>query len=393
MHRYLGKTPPTPEKQWSGRVQTVVLLAVVGVITLVFLYMTRQFLMSLLLAAVFAGMVTPVFHWLTAKFGGRRRLASVTTIVFLLGLIVAPLVVFLGIVAEQAVQMSELLAPWIRDQLRTPEALSNLLARIPFADRLLPDAAGLSARLSESVASAGTVAVGWLAAATRGTLGFVLQLFVLLYAMYFFLLDGAGLLKKILHYLPLSSDKEQRLVERFVSVTKATLKGSLVIGVVQGALGGIGFAIAGVPGAAFWGTTMAILSVVPGIGAPLIWIPAVAYLAMAGQGVAAVALGIWCGGAVGTVDNFLRPKLVGRDTKIPDLMVLISTLGGLVMFGPIGFIVGPIVAALFITVWELYGESFGDLLPGSPSTSGLGPERSPSEAATDSRVEGEDSST
>ena len=161
-------------------------------------------------------------------------------------------------------------------------------------------------------------------------------------------------------------EDETRMIGRFMSVSRATIKGTLIIGGIQGALGGIAFAVAGIKGAAVWGTIMAMLSAIPGLGHALVWIPVVIYLAATGQWSACIGLLVWCAGVVGSVDNFLRPWLVGKDTELPDVIILVSTLGGLVLFGPLGFIVGPIVAALFVTVWDLYGAAFADLLPPVP---------------------------
>ena len=147
------------------------------------------------------------------------------------------------------------------------------------------------------------------------------------------------------------------------SVTRATVRGTLAIGIVQGTLAGAGFWFAGIDGAAFWGTLMAVLSIVPGIGSALVWVPGVIYLFITGKTLNATLLLIWCTIAVGTIDNVLRPILVGKDAKMPDLLILIGTLGGLYFFGAIGLIVGPIVCGLFLTVWEIYGATFRDILP------------------------------
>jgi predicted PurR-regulated permease PerM len=163
--------------------------------------------------------------------------------------------------------------------------------------------------------------------------------------------------------MPLSHDDEMLLLERLTSVTRATIKGTLVIGIIQGALAGLGFWAAGIDGSAFWGTIMAVLSIVPGIGAALVWLPAVIYLYLTGQTLTATLLLAWCVAVVGTIDNILRPMLVGKDAKMPDLLILIGTLGGLFLFGPIGFIVGPIVCGLFLTILEIYGATFKDILP------------------------------
>jgi predicted PurR-regulated permease PerM len=198
---------------------------------------------------------------------------------------------------------------------------------------------------------------------TASTAVFLLNLFVMVYAMFFFLKDGERTLEKIFYYLPLSDEDEELMLQRFISITRATVKGTLLIGIIQGALAGFAFWLASIDGAAFWGTIMAILSIVPGIGAALIWVPAVIYLIVTGQLLAGVLLFAWCAAVVGTIDNILRPILVGKDAKMPDLLILVGTLGGLFLFGPIGFIVGPIVCGLFLTVWEIYGATFKDLLP------------------------------
>ena len=158
-------------------------------------------------------------------------------------------------------------------------------------------------------------------------------------------------------------EDEEEIVERFVSVTRATLRGSLLIGGLQGLLTGIGFAVAGVPGAAFWGTIVVVLSVIPGIGAPIVWLPAVFWLLATGDWVMAAGLAFWSALIVGSVDNLLRPKLVGSDASMSDLMIMVSTLGGISLFGPAGFIVGPIVAAVFVTLWNVYGRAFSESLP------------------------------
>jgi predicted PurR-regulated permease PerM len=156
----------------------------------------------------------------------------------------------------------------------------------------------------------------------------------------------------------MSSDGKTLLAERVLSVIRATVKGTFVIGLLQGGLAGLAFFVAGIQGAVFWGAVMAVLSVIPGVGAALVWVPAVIYLFATDQLVAAIALAVWCAVVVGTADNVLRPRLVGKDTQMPDLLVLLSTLGGLSLFGIVGIILGPMIATLFVAVWSLYRTSF-----------------------------------
>jgi predicted PurR-regulated permease PerM len=171
----------------------------------------------------------------------------------------------------------------------------------------------------------------------------------------------------MLQYLPLRESEQNLMLQRFVSVTRATLKGSLLIGMVQGTLGGVILAILGVPGAVLLGLLMIVLSLLPVIGGALVWVPVAIVLAIQGAWIKALVLAGFCSIVIGSIDNVLRPRLVGRDTKMSDLLILFSTLGGIAAFGAIGFIVGPIIAALFITIWEIFGKAYRDDLDVEPS--------------------------
>lgn len=344
------------------------LLLLVLAISLLFFMMIRRFAMDLLLAAIFAGLSHPIYRRLTTLFRGREAAASLATIVIVLLVVIVPLTGFLGIVATQALDVSQSVAPWVERQIQQPDELDRLLTGLPFWDRIQPYQDQLIAKVGQFAGNVGTFLLNSIAAATRGTAAFFFDLFILLYAMFFFLKDGRALLKQILYYMPLGPTEENRMVARFTSVGRATIKGTLVIGIVQGTLGGLAFFVAGIPGWAFWGTIMAVLSIIPGVGTAFVWVPGCIYLAATGHLVAAIVLAGWCIAVVGTADNVLRPILIGRDTKMPDLLVLVSTLGGLLLFGAVGIVIGPIVAALFVTVWDIYGEAFSDFLPAVPDT-------------------------
>ena len=347
-------------REQFGRV--FVLLLAIG-ISIVFFGMIKRMAVALLLAAIFAGMFHPMYMKFVDWLGGRRVPAALITLVGLILVVFIPLSIFLGIVAAQALEVTHSVGPWIERQIEQPDQLDRLLWSNPRLEWLQPYQHELMTKISELAGMVGTFLVNSVAAATRGTASFLLSAFVMLYAFFFFLMSGRQLLEKVLYYIPLEPEDENLMVEKFLSVTRATLKGSLVIGIVQGLLAGAGFAVAGIEGSAFWGTVMAVMSIIPAVGTGLVWVPAVIYLFVIGKTGVAIALGVWCLVVVGTVDNFLRPALVGRDTKMPDLMVLISTLGGLFYFGAVGFIIGPVVAALFIAVWEIYGRAFAEFLP------------------------------
>lgn len=360
-----GEPLPTSSLGATRFRKTFLLLLVLG-ISILFLLVIRRFLLAIFLAAIFAGMAYPLYRWLRRLFRGRARLAAVSTILVLLLGVGLPLAGFLTLVTAEAVDVIRGASEWIRGLEGRVEHLRALLERIPFADRLEFDLREVAERVGEAAAGTGSVFLGILAAATRGTLTFLLQAFIFLYALFYFLVDGPNILRRILSYLPFSADEEARLLERFVSVARATFKGSLLIGVIQGGVAGLAFWVVGVPGPAFWGTVMVVLSIIPAVGATIIWVPAVIYLFLVGRLIAAVALLVWCAVVVSTLDNLLRPRLIGRDARMSDLLILLSTLGGIVLFGAVGFVVGPIVAALFVTVWHIFGEVFRDWLPHAP---------------------------
>ncbi|HOX26965.1 MAG TPA: AI-2E family transporter [Candidatus Krumholzibacteria bacterium] len=344
-------------------VNRIVLLALVIFISVMFVRMVKGFLLALLMAAILAGLLNRLYDRLTRVFRGRKALAAVTTEVLLVLLILIPLAGLVGLVTAQAIKVGGSVGPWIRDQLSQTDALTRRLEALPFYDQIAPYREEILTRVGSLAGSASNWLVGALGDATVGTVHFVFLFFVMIYALYFFLIHGRSALDRILWYLPLAHSDEQRMLARFLSVTRATLKGTGLIGLLQGTLGGLGFAVAGIESAAFWGAVMMLLSVIPGLGTAVVWVPAVVWFAMSGHWGAAIALSAYFVLVVGLVDNLLRPRVVGRDTQMPDLLVSLSTLGGLSLFGALGFIIGPIVGALFVTVWEIYGETFRDLLP------------------------------
>jgi predicted PurR-regulated permease PerM len=324
------------------------LLVVVLLISALFLTMIRQFLIAIFLAGVFSALSFPMYRRFEIWFGGRRIPASAVTIIIIVCVILVPLAGLLGIVANQAVKVG---------------TLSQSLQSLPFYETIEPYRNQIISKAGELAGSMSGFITDKLTSATMGTFNMIVNVFIMLYCMFFFLIEGEGILKKILYYLPLEDHDERRILYKFTSITRATIKGTLVIGILQGVLAGLAFAVLGISSALFWGTVMAVLSVIPSVGSALIWFPAVVYLAASGQIGKGIGLFVFCAFVVGSLDNLLRPKLVGRDTQMHELMILFGTLGGIFMFGMVGVIIGPVIAGLFVTVWEIYGIAFNDVLP------------------------------
>lgn len=340
-----------------------VLLLLVFFISALFLSMIRPFLMSIFLAGIFSALAYPLYRRFESWFKGKRYLASLTAILLIALVIILPLGVLLGIVANEAVKVASATKPWVERQIAQPEAAFDFLKAIPFIEKIEPYRNQILSKAGEMVVIVSNFLIDKVRAIAFGTVNFLLMTALMLYTMFFFFVDGGKLLEKILYYLPLEDHDEQRMLDKFTSVSRATLKGTLVIGILQGGLSGVAFAVVGIPSAVFWAAIMTVLSIIPGVGTALIWIPAAIVLAATGHVIKAVGLAVFCAVVVGSLDNVLRPILVGKDTQMHELMILFGTLGGIIMFGIVGFIIGPIIAALFVTIWEIYGTAFKDILP------------------------------
>lgn len=341
-----------------------VLICLLLGISLLFLAMIKPFLQAVFVAGLFAALFSPLYRAILERVGGERRsLASALTLVTVVLFVLVPVGLLLSTVAAQALDIADTAVPWVRQQLATPGLITSTLESLPFYSVIEPYRDLALARLGDLAGLLSSWVVAGLKSATVGSFSALLSILIVLYTLFFFLIDGDRLLYYMLYYLPLNDEDETKLLRRFTSVTRATLKGTAVIGFLQGALAGAALHFAGIPSALFWAVTMMVLSVVPGVGTALVWVPAVLFLIADGMYANAAAVGLFCAVVVGTVDNVLRPKLVGSDTQMHELMIFFSTLGGLIMFGFMGFVIGPIIAALFVTLWELYGDEFRDWLP------------------------------
>lgn len=351
----------------NARFRKGFLLLLVAAVTVVFVWMLQTFLLTILMAALLSGLVHPVYTRLVKQFGGRRQAASAVTLLGVILLVVVPLLGLFGIVLNQAIRVTENIRPVVERLVNEPTYFDQQLQRIPGIDRIHPYRDQIVTRAGDVVNTVGAFLIASLSETTRMTVAFVFHAAILLYSMFFLLIDGPAMLSSIFRYLPLRPEDEQQMKDRFVSVTRATIKGTVVIGIVQGGLSGVAFWLVGIPNVMFWTIVMVVLSVLPLVGGALVWVPACLILAATGQVWQAAILAAFCALIVGSVDNVLRPWLVGRDTKMHDLVILFSTLGGLIVFGPLGFIIGPLVAGLFVTIWEIFGATYHDELDDGPS--------------------------
>lgn len=336
-------------------------LLLVGLTTVAFILLVRDFLMPVFWAAVLATVFAPLQRRYTVRFRGRRSLAALATLLTIVALVVVPIALVGTAVTREALQLHDRIT---KGEIDLQAPLRYLQGLVPFASGILArfelDVESLVQRLSGAALGATQFIAQRALALGQDVLRVAVLFFLMLYILFFFLRDGRKLVDTLIRVLPLGDVRERQLLTKFAEVARATLKGTLVVGVVQGAIGGVLFWLLGLPAPVFWGTLMAVFSVLPAVGPGLVWVPAAVILFTLGQiakGLILVAGGVLL---IGLVDNLLRPILVGRDTQMPDYLVLLATLGGLAIFGISGFVIGPVIAAFFLVVWEMFAEEYAE---------------------------------
>lgn len=345
------KTKFTPDSR-QRFIRLLLLIAFV-----LFFILIKDYIIPLILAIIFAGLLSGVYNWSLKRFKGRTILASITTIVLFVLVIVIPSVFLLWEIIDQAGLVSEKIFPIIEKQIEDGEASKLKLPNwVPFKSHLEPYNEQILNKFSELIGSLSNLIIDGLSSFTQGALVFFLNVFVMLYAMYFFLIYGKELLQKTSAYLPLTKEEFNTLTQKVTSISRATIKGAFLIGIIQGILVGLGFAFAGIPGAIFWGSVAAIMSIIPSLGTAIVYMPAGVYLILSGNVGTGIGLLVWGFAIVSSVDNVLRPSLVGKDTQMPDVLILVSTLGGITAFGISGIIIGPLITGLFISISNIYRD-------------------------------------
>jgi predicted PurR-regulated permease PerM len=311
---------------------------------------------AILWAVIIALLFHPVYERLLRGVGGRATPAAGLTLLLVLVIVILPLTLLTLLLAREAMgvygrlQSGDLdpalyfrgvfgaLPGWSRDLLRR-FGLANF-------DSLQRELTADLAKASQFIAQR-AFGLG------MDTFDLVVNLFVTLYLSYFLLRDGAQLRGVVHQALPLPPAQRQTLIDRFTAVIRATVKGGLVVAAVQGTLGGLALWWLDIGGAVLWGAVMGFLSLLPAVGAALVWLPVAVYLLATGStwsGVILIAYGVL---VIGLVDNLLRPLLVGKDAGLPDYVVMTTTLGGIAVFGLNGVILGPVIAAMCVAVWHL----------------------------------------
>ena len=340
----------------AQRVFFAVLLVAVSA---AFVWLVRGFVQPIFWAIALGIVFYPMHARLGELLKGRLKLAAGLSVIIILLIVVLPLAALATAVAGEAAGLY--------DRIRTNDI--NVSGAIDWVEQQMPivvqtveslnvDLERIQSQLSSSAITVSQFVATRAVAIGQDTIRVAVYFFLMLYLLYFFLRDGDRILEGMVRALPFGDERERHLLERFSAVSRATIKGTLVVGIVQGAIGGIMFWAFGIDAPVLWGVVMALFSIIPAIGPAFIWLPAAIIQIATGQPIQGIVMILIGTLVIGLADNVLRPILVGRDTQMPDYLILLSTLGGLTAFGISGVVIGPIIAAFFLSVWEMAEQEY-----------------------------------
>ena len=343
----------------TATVQRSFFAALLILVTVAFLWLIWGFLQPVFWAVALCIIVYPFHARIERRFAPRRSLAAAISMLEVVLVVILPLS---GIVAAVTTEATSLVQRLTQEGIELDTVYSAIDRWVPplagVLERLRIDAASIESRLAEAAVAVSRFIAARALSLGQDTLRIAIYFFLMLYLLFFFLRDGPKIIDGVIHALPLGDERERHLLERFAAGSRATIKGTLVVGAVQGSIGGLAFWLLGIGAPVLWGVVMGLLSILPAVGPAVVWVPAAIFLMITGRlfaGIALILIGVLI---IGLVDNLLRPILVGRDTRMPDYLILLSTLGGLTAFGLAGIVIGPIITAFFLSCWEMAPQEF-----------------------------------
>jgi len=332
-----------------------------GVGVLMF-FILQPFLTAILAAAILAALFQGWYRSFLRRTNQSPHASAVLTMLLVAVIIIVPLVAVFGLALNEANGAYDRVIAGDTSQTLSFGTVINAVQKLPYANLWFSGQSFDAEHIANTIKGFSQNIFGFVQALYESVAHFFFWLFVMFFALFYFLIDGKNMVAYAMHIMPLRDEHERLLIDKFVSMSRATLRGTMMVGVVQGFLGGVMFAIASVPSPVIWGLIMTVMSVIPVIGVGIVWLPIGLILLLTGnvwQGVFVIIFGF---AVISTIDNFLRPKLVGRDTQMHPLMIFFATLGGLSFFGFSGFIIGPIIASLALALLDIYALEFKDQL-------------------------------
>ena len=359
------QTPPLSDSEQklyrikAEKMSRYFLLVVLVGITVIFFNMIKIFFVPVVLAAVFVGLFQPLYRWMLKLFHQRKSLSSFVCCLVLLLALLIPTYIIANLVSKEAISFYHSAEKNVQEMIdQGDQGVLGRIKELKLVKELGLDQKNWETTFQEIARTAAGLLGTVINKASKGTFQFVVNLFLIFFAMFYFFRDGDRLIPTLKYLSPLSDRYEEKLIMQFLSVSRATIKGTLLIGLIKGFMGGLTFWIFGISSPILWGVVMVLLSIIPMVSAWLVMYPAAILLMISGQVWQGILLFLIAALIIGNIDNILIPRLVGREAGMHELMVFFSTLGGISIFGVMGFIIGPIIAALFISILDVYSIEF-----------------------------------
>lgn len=335
-------------------------IILVGISALAFM-VVRPFLIPFIIAAVLANLFGFMYEAFLKVTGRNRIMSSAMTCFIIALIIIVPLFFISFLVINEAQETIIRFSQDVEPGRGVADKIANSISALPIIKTLGADIIS-EGTIVDAVKGLSQNALLIFQGAYSGAVHLIFVIFIMFFSLFYLFMDGKDMIRKIIKISPLRDKYEQILIEKFTSISRATLKGTSLIAVIQGTMGGILFWAAGVSSPVLLGILMTLASIIPSIGSGLVWFPTGIIMILLGNVASGITILLVGALVISTVDNIVKPKLVGRDTQIHPLLILLSTLGGIALFGITGFIIGPIVIALFISLWEIYAIEFREQL-------------------------------
>lgn len=339
------------------KIRHIIFFGILALISIVFLYMIKPFAYPIFWAAVIAIIFNPLYKKIL-KYLKFKSLSAGLTIAAIFITLIIPLALVGTLLAAESIDLYNTIGNNKEQIASSFQDITSWIKNIPVATNIQIDNQFWAEKFSDISKAPASLIFTNVKNLTQNSVVFIAMFVLMFYTLFFFLRDGDKMLKYLMHLCPIGDRYEKILYKKFTSTTSATLKGTVVVGIVQGMLGALLFLVTGVDGAFIWGLLMVLASILPPFGTALIWFPAGMFMLATGrvwEGLTILAFGFL---VISVIDNFIRPILVGKDTQMHPVIVLFSTLGGLLMFGISGLVVGPVIASLFMTFWDMYDDYF-----------------------------------
>jgi predicted PurR-regulated permease PerM len=340
-----------------SKTRHLVFVLLLGLVGFGFLYLMKPFFYPIFWAVIISSIVHPLYARLILRWPSPNLLSAVLLVLVLL-ILILPTIFIGSLLVSQSMSMYNTLSSDSSHIARNLQELLGWISSHPYIQKLDIDQNFWMEKLSEMLRSIANYIFTRLSSLTQNTLAAVAQFAIMLYALFFFIRDGEKLLQSAMRLLPLGNQRERLLFDRFINTAKSTLKVTLIIGGLQGTLGALAFWIAGIEGSMLWGVIMIVTAIIPGIGCSIVWAPAGIILLITGHLWEGIMILLFGGLVISLVDNLLRPILLERDVQMHPLLIFLSTLGGIVLFGFSGFVLGPIIASLMQSICQMYEQLY-----------------------------------